>query len=102
MIKVFHFPDSLDRDMFGKAAVTLAAENFEKSYHPVATVDTDDLDVAYERTNTIHGPWWQNEDVRFHGSATHGMEGSRSTSVGDVLVRGNERWVVASCGFERI
>lgn len=76
-------------------------------YKHVATVEVtpvpgegveSDLDIAYEMTNTIHKPWWQNSAVTKHGTA----RGYRSTSVGDVLKVGDARYVVASMGFQLI
>lgn len=76
-------------------------------YKHVATVDIADppdadmernLDVAYEMTNSIHGPWWNNHIVTKHGDAP----GYRSTSIGDVLKVDEARYVVASMGFQLI
>jgi hypothetical protein len=60
--------------------VDIAAFN-EENYVLVAEVDAEHEDDAYKLTNTIHGPWVLNEEVR------PTMPGRlRSTSVGDVIV----------------
>ena len=45
----------------------------------VASVETDDLGVAFERTNSIHVPWTQNTGLRCFVST------ARSTSIGDLM-----------------
>ena len=69
-------------------------------YDPVAVVDTEDLDYAYEATNTVGVQWYlpavcASARVRYCGPP----EGCRSTSVGDVLYAGDKFHVVASFGF---
>ena len=56
----------------------LSKQNFPTDYELVAEVDTDDLDIAFERTNTINRPWWENDRVK-------PLKQTRSTSVGDVV-----------------
>jgi len=74
-----------------------------RDYKLVATVEVDSLSKAYEFTNTIDCPWWENKGVNFFGSRDYGMEGSRSTSVGDILIIESNNhyrsYVVASVGF---
>jgi hypothetical protein len=67
-------------------------------YVQVAKVDTDDLETAFERTNTIMDHWWINDGVEplFEG------QGCRSTSVGDIMVMGERASIVASFGFEEL
>jgi hypothetical protein len=102
MIRIHHAPEAL---MF---AVALASDAMLQtkviagfaSYHFVAEVDTDDLNQAYRLTNTVEGPWWRNFGVKFLGSIEHGLAGSRSTSIGDVLEHvGGACHIVARCGF---
>lgn len=69
----------------------------------VAEVQTDEPERAFELTNTIHGPWWKNEGVSFLGSPQHGMDGCRSTSVGDVFEFHDGTYQgVASSGFRPV
>lgn len=65
-------------------------------YHKVAEVKTDDLEVAFEKTNHIDKAWQENTEV------TSFTEKARSTSVGDVCIKGEEVFVVSSIGFEKI
>lgn len=67
---------------------------FPSGYVKVAEVDTDDLEVAFELTNTIDRAWWENEGVKAI------VTPCRSTSVGDILVRGGKTFWTAGCGFE--
>ena len=55
---------------------------FPRDYILVAEVETNSLDVAFERTNTINRVWHENEGVTVH-------QVTRSTSVGDVVVLPN-------------
>lgn len=52
------------------------------AYRPVATVDTSDVERAYERTNHIDCHWQDNPDV----TPLRAGHGERSTSVGDIVV----------------
>lgn len=68
-------------------------------YEKVATVETDDLETAFACTNNITHLWVQNHNV----VAEPSLSGSfRSTSVGDILVRGEELFVVAPMGFTKL
>lgn len=68
---------------------------FPVGYIHVANVDTNDLEVAFELTNTIDRAWWSNPGVQAKVSPC------RSTSVGDIMVKdtGSRHWV-AGMGFE--
>lgn len=50
-------------------------------YELVAEVSGPSIDFAFERTNHIHGFWWENTGVALVGEPNR-----RSTSVGDVVV----------------
>jgi hypothetical protein len=70
---------------------------FPQDFVLVAKVQTDDLDVAFEKTNTINKYWWENEGVEALVTKT------RSTSVGDVMVDPEgKRHLVASAGFKAL
>jgi len=75
-----------------------AAKAFaEGKYDHVATVDTLDLDVAFQQTNHISHAWTENDDVEAH------TDRPRSTSVGDIIVDVNDdSYLIAPIGFERI
>lgn len=72
------------------------------------------LEYAYHRTQNLSGSWSRNdikenmdwsEDVTVmaelpvHDGVTYGL---RSTSMGDQMLLGNEKYEVAMCGFDRI
>lgn len=104
MIKVFQAQvESGDGDSRWALAMGVTAQAIKHmveelktvTYVHVATVNTDDLDYAYERTNTIDNYWWDNEGVTKHFTA----EGCRSTSCGDILMDGDKVYFVASFGF---
>lgn len=68
-------------------------------YRHVATVDTDIMGWAFERTNTIDRLWQENEDV----TVTEKGQRARSTGVGDVLeLSDNSFYLVRGVGFARI
>lgn len=104
--KVHHVPNELFGEASWKRRDELAqfVRDNRAKYTLVATVKNVeglDLDKVYERTNSIHQFWGENEDVVMHNGVRH-----RSTSVGDVI--GTEvngiflEWIVAPVGFERI
>lgn len=93
---------------------------FEDSPRTVAMVAVGDrtgdeaLEYAYHRTQNIGGSWSRNDfednpdysedvtvmaDLPVHDGVTYGL---RSTSMGDQMLLGNEKYKVAMCGFDRI
>ncbi len=106
-IMIYH---AKEPTFFAKAKSVKVRELID-DYAMVATVDTTDKNVAYELTNSINQGWWLNDGVKFHGSPDHGMDGCRSTSVGDIMVVGKdgadgvttyETFQVAGCGFTKL
>lgn len=67
-----------------------------EEYTPVAIVGTESVETAFEKTNHIDEPWWNNEGVQRLGPET------RSTSVGDVVVIGGTAMKVAGAGWEPV
>ena len=67
-------------------------------YTHVADVETDDLEVAFERTNSIDNGWWENKGV----APTFPERGCRSTSVGDLAVLNGVTYRCAITGWEEI
>lgn len=105
MIEVYHLFDRAQHRAtigmigFDQARRILLNQDPDYIYMKVATVVTDDLEVAFEKTNTIHQAWWLNPDVKkfFQGP------GCRSTSMGDVMRTSNGDYhLVAMMGFEKI
>ena len=87
---------------------------FEGSPSTVAFVNvkedmtlSEKLEYAYRWTQNIFDSWSLkmpedgNEDVTVMGDISSGM-GLRSTSVGDQVLVGTEKYVVASMGFETL
>ncbi len=69
-------------------------------FHHVADVDLPDEAHAqvFPLTNSIDGPWWENDGVtaNFDSPAffeVEGRKGTRSTSVGDVILLSDGRWL---------
>lgn len=102
VIEVYHF--DMEAAMhagkglyFMRAQAKDVEELAEKGiYHKVAEVKTADLEVAFEKTNHIDKAWQENTEV------TSFTEKARSTSVGDICIKGDEVFVVSGVGFEQI
>jgi len=106
MIQVYHASRDIMRDSLCYAH---SGEEFKRffdelelmfrfsngDYYHVAAVDTDDLDIAYEQTNTIHQPWRSRNPLVVANEGKH-----RPTCVGDVLIRDGRMYAVASFGFD--
>ena len=88
---------------------------FEDKPSTVAFVDVPEfptliekLEYAYKWTNNIHGSWSlkigndANPNVTVIGDTKDGTLGIRSTSVGDQMLLGTEKYVVAPMGFETL
>ena len=56
------------------------------------------LETAYQLTNTIDSPWYQNAGFPFMSHAAK----ARSTSVGDMIVMDGKRFICASCGWNEV
>ena len=74
------------------------------SYKNVADLEVDEVDVnqalehAYMLTQNLDRPWIDNyKFVKWLGS-----KHTRSSSVGDIFVIDGDRYVVDSCGFDRM
>jgi len=103
MIRVLHNKKAFDGDLglqllgltrTGQLVRAVGQQPMAEFEH-VADVDTDDLDVAYQQTNHIDGPWSDNDGV-------HCVRESRSTSIADVMERRGRFYVVAGFGFEEL
>jgi hypothetical protein len=102
----------LDSDDLARAENILWGDDPELIYRLVGFVDLPEsmtpqgtwtkgnteacLDHAYAMTQNISQSWARNTGVRCR------LEPCRSTSVGDMLVFGEERWVVARFGFTQL
>lgn len=68
-------------------------------YEDVATIDTNDMDEAYMKSQHLQQSWTENEGVEML------VERVRSTSVGDILKVGGvagDLYVVVPSGFEKL
>jgi hypothetical protein len=100
--------------------VTVIHTAFEDSPRSVALVEVGDrtgdeaLEYAYHRTQNIGGSWSRNDfednpdysedvtvmaDLPVHEGVTYGL---RSTSMGDQMLLGTEKYKVDMVGFELI
>jgi hypothetical protein len=100
--------------------VTVIHTAFEDSPRTVAFVEVgtrtgdEALEYAYHRTQNIEGSWSRNDfennpdysedvtvmaDLPVYDGVMYGL---RSTSMGDQMILGNEKYKVAMCGFDRI
>jgi hypothetical protein len=118
MITVFHNPFAFGRDKIdwphsmlqGDELVEAVTKAYRANPHQsqfvvacgftkVAVVEVDDLDKAYELTNSIDHHWSQNPGV----IPAPGSDKARSTSMSDILqTESGMLWVVATMGFEPI
>lgn len=89
MITVYHHSDFLKYDFCRE-------EWLKGTLTPVAEVDTDDADEAFQLTNHIDSSWLENEKVKPL------VEKARSTSVGDVLVTGKKTLVCEAVGWREM
>lgn len=107
MIKVYHWSakpggsESAAMSMFfGSSELSSEAWNGlsnDVEYKLVATVDSNDLEVAFDRTNNIDSAWPNNELV----TAELNPNGHRSTSSGDVMVNEDGQiFTVSTVGFK--
>ena len=69
----------------------------EDEYDLVALVDGDDLSWAFQLTNHIDHPWWDNDGV-----IVVGEKNRRSTSVGDVVMLKGVAHRCTSFGWEPV
>ena len=104
MITVYHADDSITRDssffrengnIYNSASALL---NFaEGNYTKVAEVDIDDLDIAWELTNSIESPWYELMRMTGAGNVFDGPH--RSSMVGDIFQIDGDLYIVAPVGF---
>ena len=92
---VYHCTDlrAMSNPVLGKRLWTDHRDHYRK----VAEVEAPSLDEVFRLTNHITGNWQDNADVK---ALVDGPV--RSTSVGDVLVQGEDAWLVEPFGFTAI
>jgi len=86
-----------------KVSVIHAA--FGDTPHVVAFVDvekslsvTEKLEIAFKKTNSINEAWWSNEGV----TAMFPDKACRSTSMGDMVLIGTEKYKCEMSGWSKI
>jgi predicted transcriptional regulator len=95
---------AIDPTFSGNAVKARQLWNAGGAYQKIAVVNTDDLNVAYEQTNNIEDLWVKNAMIleTFNLVEVKGVKGARSTSMGDIMEKDGELYVVAMMGFEKI
>ena len=111
-VKVYHHTSELAKDYRGDTEIGVAAGLLYRTsesnpplfiltmgYVHVADVEVDlrslnslMLGRAFQLTNHIDQEWWLNEGVTL-------VKESRSTSVGDIFIIGNETFIVEPVGY---
>ena len=94
---------NLEKTFKEKVAVIHAA--FDEEPRTVAFVEVpknvsvdQKLETAFRLTNSINHAWWENEGV----TPMFPEQGCRSTSVGDMVLVGTEKYVCASVGWKKV
>ena len=79
---------------FDETPRTVAMVKVPKS----ATVN-EKLELAFKLTNSIDYAWWENKEVT---PTFPDKGGCRSTSVDDMVLIGNEKYVCKNAGWEKV
>ena len=94
---------NLEKTFKEKVAVIHAA--YEETPQTVAFVEVpksatvnQKLELAFRLTNSIEYAWWENEEV----TPMFPEQGCRSTSVGDMVLVGTEKYVCATIGWKKV
>ena len=99
--------DALTNTLLGKTTEKVAVIHaaFEDAPTTVAFVEIDaalplrkKLEIAFVKTNTINEAWWRNDGVTYIGTGPT----CRSTSVGDMVLIGKDKYVCKDCGWETL
>jgi len=103
MSKIDALTKMLSGDTTEKVAVIHAA--FENAPSTVAFVEIDaalplrkKLEIAFVKTNTITEAWWRNEGVDYIAPG----KTCRSTSVGDMVLVGKDKYVCNMNGWKTL
>ena len=95
-VAVIHAMNDYSAFAGGTAATTFATVAFvevEKAL-PVRKK----LEIAFVKTNTINEAWWRNDSVTYIGTGPT----CRSTSVGDMVLVGKDKYVCKNDGWETL
>ena len=97
--------ETLDTMVNPKETVAVIHGAFDDTPHTVALVevkkdmtDADKLELAFMKTNSIDDAWWNNKGITkmFDGDTC------RSTSVGDMVLIGNEKYLCEPAGWSKV
>lgn len=66
-------------------------------YNKVAEISTDDVDLAYELSQSTNSTWTNNPQVAWTSDAK-----LRSTSVGDIIIIDNIQYLCKNVGWSRV
>ena len=97
--------DALMKTYEGVDTVSVIHAAFDETPHVVAMVEVsakmstnEKLEKAFMLTNSINDAWWNNEGV----TPMFGDKGCRSTSVGDMVLIGKEKYKCDSMGWSLV
>jgi hypothetical protein len=95
-VAVIH--DNRDRQGNRISIGAVAMMEVDISTDPTLMQKMEVLDKAFEMTNTIDSPWFENNEITkmFDG------EGCRSTSVGDFVLLGASKWKCEPNGWKEV
>ena len=97
--------ETLEEIKTPKERVSVIHSAFDENPHVVAFVEvdkewtvTEKLEFAFEKTNSINDAWYNNKEITkmFDG------DGCRSTSVGDMLLVGTEKYKCEGLGWSKV
>lgn len=106
-ILVYHVKDTRalnERSLLSEIGEGMAPINFPENHDLIASVETKSIDLraldeAYRLTQNINHSWPLNREVEVKMPDRRRF---RSTHIGDVLVMGNDAYVCAPIGWEKV
>jgi hypothetical protein len=96
LYEVYHYSGDDPRHWFTVQADQITVRSAD--YVKVAEVEAENLDQVFLLTNTIDHDWQEND----HVTPARPGQSERSTSTGDVIVMGDQAWIVESAGFSAV
>ena len=99
--------DALTKTLYGDKTENVAVIHaaFEEVPNTVAFVEVETalplrkkLEIAFVKTNTITEAWWRNDGVTYIGND----DTCRSTSVGDMMLIGKNKYVCDMNGWKTL
>ena len=99
--------DALTKTLYGDKTENVAVIHaaFEEVPNTVAFVEVETalplrkkLEIAFVKTNTITEAWWRNDGVTYIGTD----DTCRSTSVGDMMLIGKNKYVCDMNGWKTL